>query len=183
MQLPQFALEPLVTERLVLRQWLPTDLEPYAALNDDAETMRYFPSLLSREESDAMVGRMRAGLERNGWGLWAVEHDGEFLGFTGLAVPAFEAHFTPAVEIGWRFARSAWGHGFATEAARAVVAFGFDRLQLDQIVSFTTVANNRSRAVMERLGMTTDEADDFEHPRLAPGNPVRPHVLYRLNRP
>jgi len=183
MDLPSLSFEPLRTERLVLRQWVDSDREPYAALNADAETMRYFPSLLSREESDAMVGRMQAGLERNGWGLWAVEHDGEFLGFTGLAVPAFEAHFTPAVEIGWRFARSAWGHGFATEAARAVVAFGFDRLQLDQIVSFTTVANNRSRAVMERLGMTTDEADDFEHPRLAPGNPVRPHVLYRLNRP
>ena len=183
MDLPQFPYEPLVTERLVLRQWVPADLEPYAALNADAETMRYFPSTLSRDESDAMVGRIMAGLELNGWGLWAVEHDGRFLGFTGLAVPAFDAPFTPAVEIGWRLARSAWGHGYATEAARAALAVGFERLGLEEIVSFTTVSNHRSRAVMERLGMTTDAADDFEHPRLEPGNPVRPHVLYRLPRP
>ena len=183
MDLPRFDYEPLRTERLVLRQWTAADRDGYAALNADAETMRYFPSTLSRDESDAMVGRMQAGLESNGWGLWAVEHDGEFLGFTGLAVPAFEAPFTPAVEVGWRFARSAWGKGFATEAARAAVAFGFDRLGLTEIVSFTTVANQRSRRVMERIGMTTDPADDFLHPRLDADSPIRPHVLYRLAHP
>jgi RimJ/RimL family protein N-acetyltransferase len=183
MDLPSLPFEPLRTERLVLRQWVDSDREPYAALNADAETMAYFPSTLSRDESDAMVGRIQAGLERNGWGLWAVEHECEFLGFTGLAVPSFDAAFTPAVEVGWRFARSAWGKGFATEAARAAVAFGYGRLGLAEIVSFTTVANQRSRRVMERIGMTTDPADDFLHPRLDEGSPIRPHVLYRLAAP
>jgi len=183
MHLPQLPYDPLRTERLVLRQWVVSDREPYAALNTDAETMRYFPARLSSAESDAMVDRATASLESNGWGLWAVEHNGEFLGFTGLAVPAFDARFTPAVEVGWRFARSAWGHGFATEAARAAVAFGFEQLGLAEIVSFTTRANQRSRAVMERIGMTTDPADDFLHPRLDPADPLRPHVLYRLPAP
>ena len=104
---------------------------------------------------------------------------GEFVGFTGLAVPSFEAPFTPAVEVGWRLARPAWGHGYATEAARASLAYGFGELGLEEVVSFTSVGNARSRAVMERLGMTHDRAGDFQHPLLAPGDPLRPHVLYR----
>jgi ribosomal-protein-alanine N-acetyltransferase len=170
------------TARLLLRQWRESDREPFAALNADPEVMRHFPAPLSRAESDAFVDRVAAAVEETGWGLWAVEEraSGRFLGFTGLAVPRFTAHFTPAVEVGWRLARSAWGHGYATEAARAAVAVGFTELGLEQLVSFTVPANLRSRAVMERLGMTHDESDDFDHPALAADSPLRRHVLYRL---
>ena len=174
----------LRTDRLALRQWREADLEPFAELNADPEVMRYFPAPLTRAESDAHAERSRARIAERGWGLWAVEVVGEvpFIGFIGLAEPRFEAHFTPAVEIGWRLAREHWGHGYAVEGARAAVAYGFGELGLDEIVSFTTTANERSRRVMERLGMTHDAADDFEHPLLAPGHPLRPHVLYRLPR-
>ena len=147
--------------------------------------MRYFPSTMTREESDAFAAFVRAGIEARGWGLWAVEvvDVDPFVGFVGLNVPSFEAHFTPAVEIGWRLLRRAWGNGYATEAARAAAAFGFDELGLEEIVSFTTVANAPSRRVMERLGMTHDPAEDFDHPRLAEGDPLRRHVLYRLRAP
>lgn len=170
------------TERLVLRQWRDEDRAPFAALNADPDVMEFFPSTRTRAESDAAVDRMSAQIDEHGWGLFAVERDGEFLGFTGLAVPAFEASFQPAVEIGWRFARSAWGRGYATEAARAAVAHAFDVLELDGLVSFTAEQNLRSRAVMERLGMERDPADDFDHPALAEGHPLRRHVLYRLAR-
>ena len=172
------------TERLVLRQWRQSDREPFAALNADPEVMRHFPAPLDRAASDAFVDRAAAAIEETGWGIWALEErsTGRFLGFTGLAVPRFTAHFTPAVEVGWRLARSAWGHGYATEAARAAVAVGFAELGLEQIVSFTVPANARSRAVMERLGMTHDESDDFDHPRLPVDSPLRRHVLYRLAR-
>ena len=183
MDLPTFDVEPIRTERLVLRQWIDSDREPWAALNADAETMRYFPSTLTREDADAAADRFSARIESNGWGLWAVERDGEFIGFTGLAVPAFDAPFLPGVEIGWRFARHAWGQGYASEAARAALAFGFERLALDEIVSFTAVDNRRSQAVMERIGMTRDESNDFEHPAVPVGNPLRLHVLYRLAKP
>ncbi|WP_213815420.1 GNAT family N-acetyltransferase [Glaciihabitans sp. dw_435] len=174
---------PVTTDRLVLRQWTDADRAPFAALNADPEVMRHFPAPLTTAESDAAVDRFSARITDNGWGLWAVEHDGTFIGFTGLSVPPFEAPFTPAVEVGWRFARRAWGHGFATEAARAAAAVGFGELGLAEIVSFTTVGNERSRAVMRRLGMTHDSRDDFEHPNLPPGHPLRPHVLYRLSAP
>lgn len=172
----------LRTERLLLRQWRDADLEPFAALNADAETMRFFPAPLTREESDAHAERIRQHLEEQGWGLWAVEVAGgpAFVGFVGLARPSFEAHFTPAVEVGWRLAREHWGQGFATEAARAAVSFGFRELALEEIVSFTSKLNEPSIRVMERIGMTRDPADDFDHPRLPPGHPLRPHVLYRL---
>jgi RimJ/RimL family protein N-acetyltransferase len=169
----------LRTERLVLRGWRESDLAPFAELNADPEVMRHFPALLSRAESDAFAERAAASLGEHSWGLWAVERSGAFLGFTGLAIPRFEAHFTPAVEIGWRFARSAWGHGYATEAASAVLRFAFGELGLDEVVSFTAVRNRRSRAVMERLGMTHDPAEDFEHPALPEDSPLRRHVLYR----
>ncbi len=173
----------LSTPRLTLRQWRSDDLEPFAALNADPEVMRFFPAALSREESDALATRARVGIDKRGWGLWAVEvaESSAFIGFVGLAEPRFDAHFTPAVEVGWRLARSAWGKGYATEAGRAAVEHGFDELGLREIVSLTAVLNERSRRVMERLGMSHDPADDFDHPSVLVG-PLRPHVLYRLRR-
>jgi RimJ/RimL family protein N-acetyltransferase len=174
----------LATERLLLRQWRDEDLEPYAQLNGDPETMRYFPAPLSREASDAAAEQARRQIEEEGWGLWAVEVVGgaSFIGFVGLARPGFEAHFTPAVEVGWRLAREHWGNGYATEAGRAALGYGFDELGLDEIVSFTSRLNEPSWRVMERLGMSRDPADDFEHPGVAHGHPLRLHVLYRLSR-
>ena len=147
--------------------------------------MRYFPSTLDEPESNAFAYRTAALLEVHGWGLWAVEvlETGEFVGFVGLNQPQWTAAFTPCTEVGWRLARSAWGKGYATEAGRAAVAVAFGPLGLAEVVSFTTVANRRSRAVMERLGMTRDPADDFDHPTLEPDSPVRRHVLYRLPHP
>jgi RimJ/RimL family protein N-acetyltransferase len=174
----------LRTDRLLLRQWRDEDLEPFAELNADPETMRYFPAPPTRAESDALAGRSRRQIDDEGWGLWAVEVDGgaPFVGFVGLSRPSFEEHFTPAVEVGWRLAREHWGHGYATEAGRAALAFGFEKLGLEEIVSFTSVLNEPSWRVMERLGMSHDPADDFEHPRVPAGHPLRPHVLYRLTR-
>jgi ribosomal-protein-alanine N-acetyltransferase len=171
----------LRTARLVLRQWQDADREPFAALNADPEVMRYYPAPMDRAQSDAFIDWQRELMDERGWGLWALElvETGAFTGYVGLNVPRFEAHFTPAVEIGWRLAREHWGHGYATEGGREVLAFAFDELGLEEVVSFTTVANERSRRVMERLGMTHDPADDFDHPRLPPGHPLRPHVLYR----
>ena len=174
----------LRTERLLLRQWREDDFDPFAELNADPEAMRFFPSALTREQSDALATLARTMLSERGWGLWAVEVvDGApFVGFVGLNVPTFEAPFLPAVEIGWRLGREHWGHGYATEGARAAARFGFEELGLDEIVSFTSVVNERSRRVMERLGMTHDPAGDFDHPRV-PKGPLRRHVLYRLKSP
>lgn len=173
------------TERLRLRPWRDDDLEPFAALNADAAVMEFMPACLERSDSDALAARIRAHFERHGFGAWAVEVPGNapFIGFVGLSVPAFEAHFTPCVEIGWRLAREHWGRGYATEAAQAALAHGFGPLGLGEIVSFTVPANLRSRAVMERLGMRRDPAEDFEHPALPEGHRLRCHVLYRLRRP
>jgi len=167
------------TERLLLRQWQESDREPWAAMNADPRVREFFPSVLTREESDAAFDRISSGIDERGWGQWAVEADGEFLGFTGLAAPGFR----DGVEIGWRFATSAWGHGYATEAARAAIDYGFEQLSLPEIISFTTVLNVRSRAVMERIGMIRDEDGDFEHPSVPVGDPVRKHVLYRIAAP
>ena len=174
----------LSTDRLLLRQWRESDREPFAQLNGDSETMRYFPSTLVRAQSDALIDRCSAQIAEQGWGLWAVEVVGgaRFIGFVGLNRPGFEAPFTPAVEVGWRLARAYWGNGYATEAARAAVAYGFGELGLAQIVAFTTTMNQPSRRVMERLGMTHDPTDDFDHP-LTPDWPLRRHVLYRLSAP
>ena len=173
------------TQRLLLRQWRESDLEPFARLNADPEVMRYFPAPLSREQSDAMVDRLSGHIEAEGWGMWALERrdTGEFIGFTGLGVPRQVLPFQPCVEVGWRLAATAWGHGFATEAAREALRVGFDELGLTEIVSFTAVPNMRSRAVMERLGMVRDAAEDFDHPAVDVGHPVRRHVLYRKVRP
>ncbi|HEY2651186.1 MAG TPA: GNAT family N-acetyltransferase [Solirubrobacteraceae bacterium] len=174
----------LRTERLLLRQWQEADLEPFAQLNADPEVMTHFPSLLTRERSDALARDISDSIEEQGWGLWAVEVvDGpSFIGFVGLNEPRFEAHFIPAVEVGWRLGREHWGYGYATEAARGAVDFGFGELGLDEIVAMVAPANARSRAVAERLGMTRNPADDFDHPRI-PEGPLQRHVLYRLARP
>jgi RimJ/RimL family protein N-acetyltransferase len=173
----------LRTERLLLRQWRDDDRAPFAALNADPVVMEHFPATMTREASDAFVDFNVATLAERGWGLWAVEvaDTGAFVGFVGLSEPRFEAHFMPAVEIGWRLARDAWGHGYATEAARSALAYGFDELGLDDVVSFTTVENHRSRRVMARIGMTHDPADDFDHPRVTEER-LRRHVLYRVSR-
>jgi RimJ/RimL family protein N-acetyltransferase len=174
----------LRTERLLLRQWRDEDLGPFAELNGDPETMRFFPAPPSREESDQLAARERRQIDEEGWGLWAVEVVGGagFIGFLGLARPSFEARFTPGVEVGWRLARDHWGHGYATEAGRAALAHGFEDLGLEEIVSFTSPLNEPSWRVMQRLGMSHDPADDFEHPRVPVGHPLRLHVLYRLSR-
>jgi len=172
------------THRLLLRLWRDEDLVPFAALNADPGVMEHFPKPLDRAESDLLAARIRDTFDRRGFGLWAVEVPGvaDFIGFVGLSVPHFEAHFTPCVEIGWRLAHEHWGFGYASEAARAAVDCGFRQLELDQIVSFTVAANKRSRAVMERIGMTRTPADDFDHPSIPEGHPLRRHVLYRLSR-
>jgi RimJ/RimL family protein N-acetyltransferase len=167
------------TERLLLREWREADRDPWAALNADPAVREFFPSVLTREQSDEAFDRISGQLADRGWGLWAVDLDGQFLGFTGLAQPDFR----PEREIGWRFAASAWGHGYATEAALAVLHHAFTVLDLPEVVSFTTVANTRSRAVMERIGMVHDPDGDFEHPAIEPGHPQRRHVLYRIRRP
>ena len=174
----------LRTARLLLRRWRKTDWAPFAALNADPLVMEHFPAPLRREESDDLADRIAAGFDERGWGLWAVEvlDQAAFAGFIGLNPATFDAPFTPAVEVGWRLARDYWGCGYATEGAGAALSFGFDALALEEIVSFTTHGNARSRRVMERLGMRRDPSDDFENPNLPEGDALRPHVLYRLDR-
>jgi RimJ/RimL family protein N-acetyltransferase len=172
------------TPRLLLRPWRNEDLPAFAVMNADPRVMEFFPKPLDHTESDAAATRIRDHLDRRGFGLWAVEVPGlvDFIGFVGLSVPSFEAHFTPCVEIGWRLAGRHWGYGYATEAALAALDFGFRELALDEIVSFTAGVNLRSRRVMEKIGMTHSQADDFEHPALLNGHPLRRHVLYRVKR-
>lgn len=166
--------------RVHLRGWAQSDREPFAMLNADPVTMEFFPAALSRAESDAMVDRLQAQLEDRGWGLWCLDIGGHCAGFVGLAVPTFTAHFTPCVEIGWRLDKAFWGHGYATEGARLALQFAFETLFLPEVVSFTAVGNWRSRRVMQRLGMTHQPQDDFDHPRLPDGHALRRHVLYRV---
>lgn len=170
------------TERLILREWRSDDLEPFARLNADERVCEFLPKSLSREESDAMAGRIRNHFDLHGYGLYAVEvkSSGTFVGFTGLSIPGFDAPFMPAVEIGWRLAFEAWGNGYASEAARAVLRHGVEVLDLGPIISFTASQNIRSRRVMEAIGLTRDPREDFDHPKLAKGHPLRCHVLYRL---
>ena len=159
----------LETPRLILRPWRDSDREPFARMNADPRVMEFFPACLSREQSDAIIDRNPGVLAAE------LRESGEFIGFIGLAVPTFESHFTPCVEIGWRIAAEHWGKGLATEGAREVL-----RHATGKIVSFTTERNFRSRRVMEKLGMIHDPADDFDHPRLPDGHPQRRHVLYRI---
>lgn len=178
-------MNPIRTRRLILRRWQKTDLEPFAELNADPEVMARMPSALDHDQSAEMIESMEHHFEVHGFGLWAVELPAEAtcIGFVGLARPTFQAHFTPCVEVGWRLARTAWGRGYASEGAAAALAFGFGQAGLDEIVSFTTPANLRSQGVMRKIGMRRTPADDFLHPRLGLGHPLREHVLYRLARP
>ena len=174
----------LETARLALRAWREADRAPFAAMNADPAVMEFFPGLMSTAESDALVDRFQAELDESGRCPWAVEElsTGAFIGFVGLHAVSAYLPFAPATEVGWRLARPYWGRGYASEAAAAAVQFGFGPLDLDKVVSFTSVLNLRSRRVMERLGMSYDQADDFDHPNIAKGNPLRPHVLYSLSR-
>jgi RimJ/RimL family protein N-acetyltransferase len=172
----------LRTARLVLRSFEDRDLAPFAAVNADPRVMEYLPAVLSRAESDAAAVRVRKHAEEHGFGLFAVELPRHgLIGFTGLTTVTFEAHFTPSVEIGWRLAAAHWGQGYATEAARAVLTFGFHQLSLPEIVSFTVPHNHRSRRVMEKIVMHHDPKDDFDHPGLPEGHRLRRHVLYRID--
>ncbi len=174
----------LFTERLILREWREPDRARFAELNADARVMEYMPGLLSREESDGLADRIEAHFSKFGFGLYAAELRASqaFAGFIGIAVPAFEAPFMPAVEIGWRLAADYWGNGLATEGAREVVRHAFEDLGLDGLVSYTVPANRRSVRVMEKIGMTHDVSNDFDNPRLPAGHPFRRQVLYRLSR-
>ncbi len=172
----------LRTGRLLLRGWAPDDRVALAAINADPRVMEFIGEPMTVELSDAMADRIEAKFEQQGFGLWAVEAPGvsPFIGFVGLNVPDFEAPFMPAVEIGWRLGVEFWGHGYASEAARAVLDYGFVVVGLEEIVAFTNERNVRSQRAMERIGMVRDPHDDFEHPRVPIGSPLRPHVLYRV---
>lgn len=172
----------LTTERLVLRRWTDSDRVPFAELNADPEVMRYFPRQLSRAESDAFVDRIEAGFDDNGFGLWAVEIDGRFAGYTGLNRTVFATPMGSHVEIGWRLAQWAWGRGYASEAAQCVLAHAFGDLGLRDIYSFTTETNARSEAVMRRIGMTRRADLDFDHPNLPEWWGKR-HIVYWVRPP
>ena len=171
------------TERLRLRQWRDDDRDAFAAMGQDPRVMEHFPEPANRTTSDQLVDHWQAHIARNGWGFWAAERldSGEFIGFVGLQVPSRPFPFSPCVEVGWRLAHAHWDHGFASEAARHALQFGFEHLRLDEIVSFTTLRNLRSQAVMQKIGMQRD-ATTFDHPRIEPGHPMREHCLYRLSR-
>ena len=174
----------IMTERLLLREWQPQDRAPFARMNADPRVAEHLGNPLDSAESDALLDQFVARCAADGYGVWAVEQleVGAFLGFTGLSPVLFEAPFTPATEVEWRFVPESWGHGYATESARAALGFGFESRGLEEIVAFTVPANVRSRAVMERLGMTRDPRDDFDHQGLPPGHQLQGHVLYRLSR-
>jgi RimJ/RimL family protein N-acetyltransferase len=171
------------TPRLRMRQWRDADRAPYAAMNADPQVMEYFPALQTRAARDASIDAWQSQFAAQGWSNWAAElvETGQFIGFVGLSVPRRSFAFSPCVEIGWRLARPFWGRGLATEAARAALRIGFERLDLREIVSFTALANRRSRAVMERIGLRNAN-EDFEHPAIPVGSPLRLHCLYRIRR-
>ncbi len=174
----------LLTSRLILRSWMDSDRLPFAEMSGDADVMEYLRPLATREASDAWIDFEINHQASHGFCLWAVESraSGLFMGAVGLLRIGFEARFTPAVEIGWRLARPFWGQGFAVEAARASLQFGFDQVRLTEIVAYANIRNGRSRQVMAKLGMSHDSAEDFDHPRLPEGDPLRRQVLYRLTR-
>ncbi len=174
----------LETPRLILRRWRPSDHAPFAELNADPEVMRHFPATVDRAGSDGMIARIETGFDYLGYGLYAVEVKGgsPFVGYVGLMPVRAPNPLAPAVEIGWRLARRAWGRGYASEAARACLDLAFDHLGLEEVVSFTAVANAPSRAVMTRIGLRADPSRDFDHPALELGHPLRRHVLYAITR-
>lgn len=171
------------TERLLLRAWRPEDLAPFAALNASTEVMEHFPATMTKEESDAVADRFQQGIDERGWGAWVAERkeDRAFMGFIGLVPVAFDAEFTPAVEVGWRLDRPYWGHGYASEGGRAALDYAFGTIGLDRVVSFTACTNHRSEAVMVRIGMS--RVGEFDHPRLPEGHRLRRHVLYEVRPP
>lgn len=172
-------------ERLRLRPWRPEDYPAFAALNADPDVMEYFPAVLDRAQSDALANKIQAGFEKNGFGFWAVEIPEllPFAGFVGLSVPGTaELPCMPTVEVGWRLCKAAWGQGYASEGARLALAYAFEQLVLPEVVAFTTVTNQRSQAVMRRVGMRYAQGEDFNHPALASDHPLRHHVLYRMQR-
>jgi len=176
---------PLRTSRLLLRPWRDEDVAGFAEMSADPAVMEYLLPLSDRGLSaDTWVARKRAHWEEHGFGQWVVELPGEasFIGVVGLETVSYDAHFTPAVEVAWRLVRAYWGRGYATEAAKAALDYGFGEVGLGEIVALTVPANQRSRRVMKRLGMTQSPQDDFDHPRL-PEGPMRRHVLYRLRNP
>ena len=172
----------LETARLRLRSWQPSDHAPFAAMSADPQVMRFLLNPATPEAVGPWIERQMAHEREHGFGFLAVEEraTGAFVGTVGLVHVPYQAHFTPAVEIGWRIARRFWGHGYAPEAARAWLEFGFGALGLVEIVANACVENGNSRRVMEKLGMTRNPADDFDHPRIADGSPQRRQVLYRL---
>ena len=172
------------TERLIFREWKGSDLELFAEINACKQVCEFLPGPLSRKESDLFAEKIICHFEKNGYGLYALELEraGKFIGFTGLNIPELISNFMPAVEIGWRLAYNYWGKGYATEAAIAVLAYGFDKLALKEIVSFTVPANIRSRRVMERIGLHHNKNDDFNHPNFGDGHRLQKHVLYRLRK-
>lgn len=178
----------LTTRRLRLRQWRDADIEPFLAMSSDRDVMAHFPQLFTREDVELVMGRQRAFIDEHGYGFWALEAEGAFIGFCGIKDVLFDVPWKPAVEVGWRLARHAWGKGYATEAARAAIAYGFDTLDLAEIVAFLLPMNRRSAAVCERLGMVRDPSRDFEHPLIEEGAisvggfPQRPHIVYALKR-
>jgi RimJ/RimL family protein N-acetyltransferase len=174
---------PVATKRLVLRPWRETDREPFAALSADPEVMRHLMPLATRAASDAWIDRQQVHLQRHGFCMWAVSPVGSetFIGCVGLLQVGYEAHFAPAVEVGWRLARASWGQGFAPEAAAAALAFGFDVMGLGEIVANTVPANTNSQRVMIKLRMGRDPGDDFDHPTVPPGHMLRRQVLYRIS--
>lgn len=179
----------LTTERLRLRQWRDADIESFLAMSNDVEVMAHFPSLYTRDVAESMIARVQTAIDDKGYGFWALEIiDGPFIGFCGIQDVWFDVPWKPAVEVGWRLARDAWGKGYAVEAARAAVAYGFNELGLDEIVAFLLPMNQRSAAVCERLGMVRDPSRDFDHPLIAEGAisvggfPQRRHILYALKR-
>lgn len=177
---------PPTTDRLILRRWREEDYEPFAALNADPAVMEYFESTLPREKSVEWAKTINGRIDEHGFGWWAVEVKGgaSFIGFVGLNVPRDPTlPFMPAVETGWRLAREHWGHGYATEAARASVDYGFTQLGLTEIVAYAVGANARSRRVMERIGMTYDPSGDFDYGDFPAGHPFRRHVIYRMSPP
>lgn len=174
----------LKTKRLILRPWKKEDLEPFFRLNADPRTMEFLFTPLTREESSARLEIYTKHIQDHGWGLWAVSapNVSDFIGWIGLWPIGFDAHFTPAIEVGWRLLPEFWGQGYATEGAEASLRYGFDILKLDEIVSITVPANICSKRVMEKLGMHTDPKDDFDHPKLPEDHTLRRHVLYRLKK-
>lgn len=174
----------LETNRLILRTWEERDYDPMTKIDRDPKVCEFLPALGNRISTLAGIQKIIQHYEQHGFCLYAVELKSihEFIGWTGLAIPSFEAHFTPAVEIGWRLASTQWNQGYATEAAKIVLHHAFTVLNLQEIVSFTTVNNKASRRVMEKIGMYHQPIDDFDHPKLESNNPLCRHVLYRLTK-